>query len=40
MIMCLMESDGDHFLMYYLMKDNTVEEFNESWADPHDIDSL
>ena len=36
-----MESDGDHFLTYYLTKDDdAAEEFKESRADPRGIDSL
>ena len=36
-----MESDGDHFLTYYLTKDDdAAEEFKDSRADPRGIDSL
>jgi hypothetical protein len=36
-----MESDGDHFLTYYLTKDDdAAEEFKESRADLRGIDSL
>ncbi|KAI0306111.1 RNA polymerase II-associated [Multifurca ochricompacta] len=40
-IMRPMESDGDHFLTYYLTKDDAAaEEFKESRADPRGIDAL
>ncbi|KAN0113856.1 RNA polymerase II-associated [Russula decolorans] len=40
-IMRPMESDGDHFLTYYLTKDDdAAEEFKDSRADPRGIDSL
>ena len=36
-----MESDGDHFLTYYLTKDDdAAEQFKDSRADPRGIDSL
>jgi RNA polymerase II-associated factor 1 len=36
-----MESDGDHFLTYYLTKDDeSAEQFKESRADPRGIESL
>lgn len=36
-----MESDGDHFLTYYLTKDDeSAELFKESRADPRGIESL
>jgi hypothetical protein len=40
-IMRPMESDGDHFLTYYLTKDDeSAEQFKESRADPRGIESL
>jgi len=36
-----MESDGDHFLSYYLTKDDdSAEQFKESRSDPRGIESL
>lgn len=36
-----MESDGDHFLTYYLTKDDdAADQFKESRADPRGIDAL
>lgn len=36
-----MESDGDHFLTYYLTKeDDAAEQFKDSRADPRGIESL
>ena len=36
-----MESDGDHFLTYYLTKDDdAAEQFKESRADPRGVDAL
>jgi hypothetical protein len=36
-----MESDGDHFLTYYLTKDDeAAEQFKESRADPRGINAL
>jgi hypothetical protein len=36
-----MESDGDHFLTYYLTKDDdSAEQFKDSRADPRGIESL
>ena len=36
-----MESDGDHFLSYYLTKDDdAAEQFKDSRGDPRGIDSL
>jgi hypothetical protein len=36
-----MESDGDHFLTYYLTKDDDAADlFKESRTDPRGIDSL
>jgi hypothetical protein len=40
-IMRPMESDGDHFLTYYLTKDDdSAEQFKDSRADPRGIESL
>jgi hypothetical protein len=40
-IMRPMESDGDHFLTYYLTKDDdAAEQFKESRADPRGINAL
>lgn len=40
-IMRPMESDGDHFLSYYLTKDDdAAEQFKDSRGDPRGIDSL
>ena len=36
-----MESDGDHFLTYYLTKDDdSAEQFKDSRADPRGVDAL
>ena len=36
-----MESDGDHFLTYYLTKDDDAAElFKDSRADPRGVDAL
>jgi RNA polymerase II-associated factor 1 len=36
-----MESDGDHFLTYYLTKDDDAAElFKDSRADPRGVDTL
>jgi len=36
-----MESDGDHFLTYYLTKDDdAAEQFKDSRADPRGVDAL
>ena len=36
-----MESDGDHFLTYYLTKDDdAAEQFKNSRADPRGVDAL
>ncbi len=36
-----MESDGDHFLTYYLTKDDeAAEQFKDSRADPRGLDAL
>jgi RNA polymerase II-associated factor 1 len=36
-----MESDGDHFLSYYLTKDDdSAEQFKDSRSDPRGIESL
>ena len=40
-IMRPMESDGDHFLTYYLTKDDeAAEQFKDSRADPRGVDAL
>ena len=40
-IMRPMESDGDHFLTYYLTKDDdAAEQFKNSRADPRGVDAL
>ena len=36
-----MESDGDHFLTYYLTKDDdAADQFKNSRADPRGVDAL
>ena len=38
-VMRPMESDGDHFLMYYLTWDDATEQFKDSCADPRGVDA-